>query len=290
MASPIEFENFHLPDYPPPPGYRFRPPTPEGTAGIDGHSDWTTAEPRFDRTPTSHRRVTTHSRNRTASYGSASSNAEFSNTLFRMLILNIPFAIMFMLDMIGTFHPHSTFYRKSLYEKSTGGLVFHLLYLFLGAATAALNLIFVWTAVGGVSKSHAEDWPTWKLFVVVVVSGVVGSLVAFSPAVFPVIALMSHFEAPYDVVVIAECTESGYGSIIQLHTGVGGAGSNATFSTANGTLSFTMKLSKTESGLDSFALDPTTPHNLTFAEVSVDFNLSAHTYEFRLRDASQSEN
>ena len=77
--------------------------------------------------------------------------------------------------------------------------------------------------------------------------GAVGSLVALSPAVFPVIALTSHIEAPYDVVVTAECKESGYGSIIQLHTGVGGAGSNATFSTANGTLGFTMKLLKTES-------------------------------------------
>ena len=153
----------------------------------------------------------------------------------------------------------------------------------------AVDLDFVWTAVGGAAKSHVEDWPTWKLFVVVVVSGAVGSLVAFSPAVFPVIAFASHFEAPYDVAV-TEYTDSGYGSIIQLHTGVGGAGSNATFSTANGALGFTIKPSKTESGLDSFALDPTTPHNLTFAEVSVDFNLSAHTYEFRLRDASHSEN
>ena len=291
MAPPIEYEDFHLRDYSPPPGYKFRPPTPEGIAGIDGHSDWTTAES-FDTTPTSPsplRGVTTHSRNPSASYDSASSNAEFSNALFRVLILNIPFAIMLMLDMIGTFHPHSAFYRKNLYAKSSGGLAFHVFYLCLGTVTAGVDIGFVWTEVGRVVKSRAEDWPAWKLFVVVV-SRAVGSLVAFSPVVFPFIAHTSHIEAPYDVIVMAECTESGYGSIIQLHIGEGGVGSNATFSTADGALGFTMKLSKTESGLDWFALDPTMPHNLTFAEVSVDFNLSAHTYESRLRDASQSEN
>ena len=293
MASSIEFEDFHLPDYSPPPGYKSRATTPQGIAAIDGPSDSAAVESRLDTTPTRPsplRRVTTHSQNGTASSSSPSGNAEFSNTLFVVLMLNIPFAIMFMVDMVGTFHPQSTFYRKNLYLKATGGLVFHALYVPLGVVTMLVDLAFLWSAVRGIIKSHVKDWPTWKLFVVVVAAGVLGGLVAISPGVYPVVAMFVHNQTHYDVVIASGCRESGFGSIIQLHTAAGGAGSNATFLTASGALDFTMKLLKTESGLDSFALDPSPSHNFTFAGVSVDFNLSAHTYDFRLHDASLPEN
>ncbi|KAG0129131.1 hypothetical protein HOY82DRAFT_652579 [Tuber indicum] len=168
----------------------------------------------------------------------SSVNASCSIWPFAVLA-NIPYLVMFSLDIVGTHYRGSKFYRQNLDLRfgTPGPIIFQLFYIIVGFGTALANIMFLGTFIDCVSLKWGKDKipsetesggvtrkpPFGKgrtlrgPGVLVLVGGVILGVLVFvaGPIVAAFVAVRTHTLPPL-VPVSALCSDFGYETTIML--------------------------------------------------------------------------